>query len=154
MSKKQDSPFQGDSFSSRSPQGAGVHQSDNWQIQLAQVAKRFNRQYQGGAFELPEEVEAMPIFREWAAGTLTAKIASPFWEIAQPQKNQRCLDKGSRRQLFGLSLAGLVGIFLWARNQHCGTGCAQCPWSPAQLEAIQRCRVGTSSPLEILGRPV
>lgn len=94
MSKKQDSPFQGDSFSSRSPQGAGVHQSDNWQIQLAQVAKRFNRQYQGGAFELPEEVEAMPIFREWAAGTLTAKIASPFWEIAQPQKNQRCLDIG------------------------------------------------------------
>jgi SAM-dependent methyltransferase len=60
----------------------------------AQIASRFNRQYQGDAFELPPEVEAMPIFRDWVAGKLDAKIASPFWEIAQPQKNQRCLDLG------------------------------------------------------------
>ncbi len=94
MSKKRDSQFQSDRFSSHSPQGAGSHQSNMWQPVLAQVAYRFNRQYQGEAFDLPSEVEAMPIFQEWAAGKLPAKIASRFWEIAQPQKNQRCLDIG------------------------------------------------------------
>ncbi|WP_017716980.1 class I SAM-dependent methyltransferase [Kamptonema formosum] len=68
--------------------------SDRWQPTVAQVASRFNRQYAGEPFDLPSEVEAMPIFRDWAAGTLQSKIASPFWEIAQPQKNQRCLDIG------------------------------------------------------------
>jgi SAM-dependent methyltransferase len=94
MSKKRDSPFQSDRFSSGSLQGAGSHQSNIWQAMLPQVAYRFNRQYQGETFELPSEVEAMPIFREWTAGTLSGKIATPFWEIAQPQKNQRCLDIG------------------------------------------------------------
>jgi SAM-dependent methyltransferase len=62
--------------------------------QEMQVASRFNRQYRGEAFELPEEVEAMPIFSEWMAGTLDGKKASPFWEIQQPKKNQHCLDIG------------------------------------------------------------
>lgn len=65
-----------------------------WQEQITQVAKRFDCQYRGEAFELPPEVEAMPIFRDWTAGSLPGKIASPFWEIAQPHKNQRCLDIG------------------------------------------------------------
>ena len=94
MSKKHDSPFQGDRFVSHSPQAASSPQSDTWQAMLSRVADRFNQQYQGKAFDLPPEVEAMPIFREWAAGKLQTKIASPFWEIAQPQKNQRCLDIG------------------------------------------------------------
>lgn len=94
MSKKREEPFQRRSFASPSPQSADTHQPDSWQEMLAQVAYRFNRQYQGEAFELPPEVEAMPIFREWITGTLPAKIATPFWEIAQPQKNQRCLDIG------------------------------------------------------------
>lgn len=94
MSKKRDSSFQGDRFASGNPQSAAVQQPDSWQAMLAQVAYRFNRQYQGEAFELPPEVEAMPIFREWISGMLPAKIASPFWEIARPQKNQRCLDIG------------------------------------------------------------
>ncbi len=83
LMSKRESWFEGEHFASRTSHvGAG------------QVAERFNRQYRGEAFELPTEVEAMPIFREWAAGTLSGKIASPFWEIAQPQKNQRCLDIG------------------------------------------------------------
>ncbi len=68
--------------------------SDQWQPQIAKVAHRFNREYQGEAFELPPEVETMEIFRDRMAGTLQAKITSPFWEIAKPQKNQRCLDIG------------------------------------------------------------
>jgi len=68
--------------------------SDKWQERVAQIAYRFNRQYQNQTFDLPAEVEAMPIFREWTTGMLTYKIVSPFWEIAQPQKNQHCLDIG------------------------------------------------------------
>lgn len=93
MSKKREDWFQDNSFISFIPQGS-TQQLNNWQAIVSQVAYRFNQQYQGNAFELPEEVEAMPIFREWATGILPAKIASPFWEIAQPQKNQRCLDIG------------------------------------------------------------
>lgn len=68
--------------------------SDSWQVLLSQVAARFDREYRGEAFALPEEVESMPIFRESVAGTLQAKTVSPFWQIAKPQKNQRCLDIG------------------------------------------------------------
>jgi len=93
MSKKRDSHSQGNHLSSRSSQ-VGSHQADKWQAARAQVAERFNRQYRGEAFELPLEVEAMPVFREWAAGTISTRINSPFWEIAQPQKNQHCLDVG------------------------------------------------------------
>jgi SAM-dependent methyltransferase len=62
--------------------------------QLAAVAQRFNREYQGEALDLPAEVQAMPIFQERQAGLLQAKTASPFWQLAKPQKNQRCLDLG------------------------------------------------------------
>ena len=84
MSKKSDEPFQ-------SARGTSNYQLSQRE---AQVASRFNRQYQGEAFELPEEVEAMPIFQEWVGGTLAAKVASNFWDVARPQKNQRCLDIG------------------------------------------------------------
>jgi SAM-dependent methyltransferase len=94
MSKKREKPVFSTSSTSSCPQGASIPQSNIWQTQLTPVAERFNRQYRGEAFELPAEVEAMPIFREWVAGTLPDKIASRFWEIAQPQKNQRCLDIG------------------------------------------------------------
>jgi SAM-dependent methyltransferase len=71
-----------------------MHHSDKWQVKLAQVAYRFNRQYENQSFEVPAEVQAMPIYREWVSGILAAKIVSSFWEIAQPQKNQHCLDIG------------------------------------------------------------
>lgn len=93
MSKREEL-FQDNSFISRHPQGSSSHKSQNWQAIADQVAYRFNQQYQGNDFKLPKEVEAMPIFREWVTGLLPAKIASPFWEIARPQKNQRCLDIG------------------------------------------------------------
>ena len=65
-----------------------------WSPVISAVGERFNQEYQGKSFELPEEVEAMSVFRDWAAGSLTARIASPFWEIAKPKKNQHCLDIG------------------------------------------------------------
>lgn len=72
----------------------GFSEGDRLPEQISAVAQRFNREYEGKSFDLPEEVEAMPVFQDWAAGTLQAKIASPFWEIAQPKKNQHCLDLG------------------------------------------------------------
>jgi SAM-dependent methyltransferase len=36
----------------------------------------------------------MPVFRDWAGGSLNSRIASPFWQVAQPKKNQHCLDIG------------------------------------------------------------
>lgn len=61
---------------------------------IAEVALRFNREYRRESFELPPEVEAMPIYGEWLSGALAGRIASPFWNLAKPQKNQRCLDIG------------------------------------------------------------
>ncbi|MEM7771311.1 MAG: class I SAM-dependent methyltransferase [Cyanobacteria bacterium P01_E01_bin.6] len=65
-----------------------------WNETLSAVAKRFSCEYRGDSFSLPDEVEAMPIFREWTSGALAPRIASPFWEIAKPKKNQHCLDIG------------------------------------------------------------
>jgi SAM-dependent methyltransferase len=90
MSKKRDSLFQDSGFFSLSRSDAG----ENAQEAIAQVGKRFDKQYRGEGFDLPPEVEAMPIFREWTAGTLAARVNSAFWEIAKPQKHQRCLDIG------------------------------------------------------------
>lgn len=92
MSKKRDSSFESTRIASSLPQG--TPKSDSWQLTLKQLAERFDRQYRGQAFDLPEEVQAMPIFQDWIGGQLTTRIASPFWKIAQPQKNQRCLDLG------------------------------------------------------------
>ncbi|MEO0534252.1 MAG: class I SAM-dependent methyltransferase [Cyanobacteria bacterium P01_A01_bin.123] len=58
------------------------------------IAQRYDQDYRGDAVELPPEVEAMDIFRERASGALAAKLASPFWELAKPKKNQACLDLG------------------------------------------------------------
>ncbi|UBF24969.1 class I SAM-dependent methyltransferase [Kovacikia minuta CCNUW1] len=92
MSKKQDFTSQPE-FSSSSYFGS-LSKPQDWQDRIGTVANRFNREYRGETLELPEEVKAMPIAQERAAGLLQAKLASPFWQIAQPQKNQRCLDLG------------------------------------------------------------
>jgi len=69
-------------------------QADEWTEAIAPVQQRYDREYRNEAFDLPAEVESMPLFREWVSHTLSSKIASPFWELAQFQKNQRCLDIG------------------------------------------------------------
>jgi SAM-dependent methyltransferase len=66
----------------------------DWQSQISAVSDRFNREYRGEAIAVPDEVQAMPIFRERLSGLLQAKLTSPFWQLVQPQKNQRCIDIG------------------------------------------------------------
>ncbi|MBW4472409.1 MAG: methyltransferase domain-containing protein [Stenomitos rutilans HA7619-LM2] len=92
MAKKHGSESQG-AFSSSS-YFSELSPTQDWQSQIASVTVRFNREYRGEPFDLPEEVEAMPIFRERASGSLQTKLASPFWELAKPKKNQHCLDIG------------------------------------------------------------
>ncbi|WP_299411365.1 class I SAM-dependent methyltransferase [Acaryochloris sp. IP29b_bin.148] len=67
---------------------------DQWQEQIQSVTQRFNREYEQAAFELPPEVEAMPVFQEWNAGRLQARIASEFWQFQKPKKKQHWLDIG------------------------------------------------------------
>ncbi|MGL5084052.1 MAG: class I SAM-dependent methyltransferase [Microcoleaceae cyanobacterium] len=74
--------------------GFGGSASEQLQALIEGVALRFNREYQGQPFDLPEEVEAMPIFRERVSGTLQARITSPFWKVVKPQKGEVCLDLG------------------------------------------------------------
>lgn len=94
MSKKRsEPPLQ--ASSSRDSLGEVLRKpADRWQAQVSLVMERFNREYRREAFDLPEAVEAMPVFQEWMLGALQARIASPFWELMQPQKNQRYLDLG------------------------------------------------------------
>jgi SAM-dependent methyltransferase len=68
--------------------------SPTWQSQLEAVALRFNQEYRREPFDLPVEVQEMPIYQEWKAGLLTSRITSPFWEMAKPKKHQKCLDLG------------------------------------------------------------
>ncbi|MFM2432028.1 MAG: hypothetical protein RLZZ511_3241 [Cyanobacteriota bacterium] len=70
-----------------------LHQ-DSWQPMIQAVIDRFNREYERQNFDLPDEVQAMPIFQDWIGGTLQTKTTSPFWELVKPQKKQRCLDIG------------------------------------------------------------
>jgi SAM-dependent methyltransferase len=66
----------------------------DWSSQINRVRQRFDREFRQESFELPAEVEAMSLFREWVNHDLVAKITSPFWEVSQFKKNQRCLDIG------------------------------------------------------------
>ncbi len=68
--------------------------NESWQVIVSAVAQRYNHEYQRDAFDLPSEVEAMPVFQDWAAGRLQARIASSFWELTCPKKNQHWLDLG------------------------------------------------------------
>lgn len=65
-----------------------------WSAQLMAVAQRFNQDYRREPFDLPDEVEAMPIFHDWASGQLASRIASPFWDMVKWRKGLRCLDIG------------------------------------------------------------
>jgi SAM-dependent methyltransferase len=69
-------------------------QQQDWSSEIDRVKQRFDREFKQEPFDLPAEVEAMPIFRDWIGHNLAAKITSPFWELAGFQKNHRCLDIG------------------------------------------------------------
>jgi SAM-dependent methyltransferase len=74
--------------------GSGETQASDWFSQSQAVGQRFNQEYEGKAFDLPPEVEALGVFQDWKAGKLQGKVASPFWELMKPQKKHHCLDLG------------------------------------------------------------
>jgi len=65
-----------------------------WAGQIQAVAQRYNQEFSGQPFDLPAEVEEMPMFHDWVSGALSSRIATPFWEAVQPRKRDRCLDIG------------------------------------------------------------
>lgn len=65
-----------------------------WGTQIQAVAQRYNQEFSGQPFDLPQEIEEMSIFKDWIAGSLTPRISTPFWEALKPQKRQHCLDIG------------------------------------------------------------
>jgi SAM-dependent methyltransferase len=90
MSKRKDPPPPSNPLSNF----LGSTASTSWDSQLAAIAARFNQDYRREPFELPDEVKEMPIYQEWRSGILTTKLTSPFWQLAQPKKQQRVLDLG------------------------------------------------------------
>lgn len=67
---------------------------DQWQPNIQPIIDRFNKEYERKEFDVPDEVQAMPIFQDWVSGALQTKTTSPFWELVKPKKKQRCLDIG------------------------------------------------------------
>jgi SAM-dependent methyltransferase len=65
-----------------------------WGTQIQAVAQRYNQEFSGQPFDLPQEIEEMSIFKDWIAGSLTPRISTPFWEALKPQKRYHCLDIG------------------------------------------------------------
>lgn len=74
--------------------GEVLNSSSAWQAQVSATTVRYNQEYKGQPFDLPPDVESMPIFRDWTSGALANQIASPFWELMKPKKKQSCLDLG------------------------------------------------------------
>ncbi len=66
----------------------------SWPEQIQAVAQRYDKEFSGEPFDLPSEVEEMPVFQDWIAGSLTPRIATPFWEGVKPKKRDHCLDIG------------------------------------------------------------
>ena len=65
-----------------------------WGSTIQAVAQRYNQEFSGQPFDLPQEIEEMPLFKDWVAGRLTPRIATPFWEAVKPRKKEHCLDIG------------------------------------------------------------
>jgi SAM-dependent methyltransferase len=95
MARPSDRSSSAQNLSSFLANSEAMHQrSDHWNVTLQAVAQRFDQEFKGQPFELPDEVKAMPVYQEWKAGLLAAKAASPFWDLVKPRKQQRCLDIG------------------------------------------------------------
>ncbi|MEO0805611.1 MAG: SAM-dependent methyltransferase, partial [Cyanobacteria bacterium J06643_4] len=63
-----------DGSSAFSPMGDVLNsQAVSWVPMLSAAAQRFDQEYRGEPFDLPEEVEALPVFRDWAAGSLNSR---------------------------------------------------------------------------------
>ncbi|BAC90862.1 class I SAM-dependent methyltransferase [Gloeobacter violaceus] len=58
---------------------------------LAEHRERENNSRLPLSGRLPDEVQALPFWRETLAGKLTARLGAPFWQVHRPQKNERCL---------------------------------------------------------------
>ncbi|WP_236612419.1 hypothetical protein [Picosynechococcus sp. NKBG15041c] len=63
----------------------------NWFTLTEAIAQRFEAEYQNKRPDLPDEVQALPIFLDWQSGKLQNRVTSKFWELAQPKKTSIAL---------------------------------------------------------------
>ena len=95
MARKSSSTVSGSPFSGVGDRLPGMSKEvEAWEAQIKAVTGRFSKEYSRDEFDLPDEVQAMPIFQDWISGNLQQETATPFWELAKPKKNQKCLDIG------------------------------------------------------------
>ena len=95
MARKSSSAATGSPFSSIGDRLPGMAKEiEAWEAQTKAVAGRFSKEYRGDTFDVPDEVQAMPIFQDWVSGKLQQEVATPFWDLIKPKKNQKCLDIG------------------------------------------------------------
>jgi len=71
-----------------------ISSADAWSNRCAAVARRWEAEYTRAAVDLPPEIEQTELFRDWASGRLSSRIASPFWELARFRRGQEALDLG------------------------------------------------------------
>ena len=73
---------------------AGQDFKEQWREALETTTARFEAEYSQTKPDLPPEVQELPIYQQWQAGTLSNRTASPFWELKTPKKKQNWLDLG------------------------------------------------------------
>lgn len=67
-----------------------------WTAILQTLAREREREFGGqGGGALPDEVQALPFWREVVSGKLAGRLGVPFWSVYRPPKNARCLFIGS-----------------------------------------------------------
>lgn len=69
---------------------------DEWTPLLETLTLHLDREYASGqsAGDLPDEVQALPFWRESITGSLASRLAIPFYQLYRPPKNSRCLYLG------------------------------------------------------------
>ncbi|MEM1426962.1 MAG: SAM-dependent methyltransferase, partial [Cyanobacteria bacterium P01_H01_bin.130] len=66
MARKPPSAATGSPFSSIGDRLPGMAKEiEAWEAQTKAVAGRFSKEYRGDTFDVPDEVQAMPIFQDW-----------------------------------------------------------------------------------------
>ena len=68
--------------------------STPWPERLDPVAQRYDLEYERNSPQMPDFVQALPVYQEWVTGHLASRIASPFWAVGCPKKRDVCLDLG------------------------------------------------------------
>ncbi len=68
----------------------------DWLPRLQALTEFQEREYQSRSLiaNLPDEVQALPFWREFVSGSLAGKLSLPFYSLHKPKKNENCFYMG------------------------------------------------------------